>query len=443
MPSRPAPQSLSTPSAHLIRRRRLLSAAGAFALAAPALPAWAQFKVEIAGVGATQLPIAVARFRGEDGLAQPLSAIVRADLERSGSFRSVDAPGSLDEGSQPAFADWRARSADALAAGSASRLADGRYDVRFRLWDVVKGSDLGGLNQVVDAGDLRLAAHRVADVIYEKLTGTRGVFATRIAYVVRGGGRHQLRVADADGENGQVALSSTQPIISPAWSPDGRELAYVSFERQKAVVFVHTVATGERRVLADFRGTNSAPAFAPDGRSLVVTLSREGGSQLFSIGRNGEAPRRLMTSNAIDTEAEFSSDGRHVYFTSDRGGGPQIYRMPAGGGAAERVTFAGAYNVSPAVSADGRTLAYVSRIGGAFRLHVLDLATPGAAPLALTDTSDDEHPSFAPNGRLILYATRAQGRIVLMTTTLDGKIKARLPSATADLREPVWGPYGR
>ncbi len=452
--SRPDRWSIPTPpvdpSAHglashpsSMRRRRLLAAAGAVALGAPALPALAQFRVEIAGVGATQLPIAIAPFRGEADLAQPLSAIIRADLERSGSFRSVDAPGSLDEAAQPAFADWRARNADALAAGSATRLVDGRYDVRFRLWDVVKGSDLGGLNQLVDAGDLRLAAHRIADVVYEKLTGTKGVFATRIAYVVRGGGRHQLRVADADGENGQVALSSTQPIISPAWSPDGRELAYVSFERQKAIVFVHTVATGQRRVLADFRGTNSAPAFAPDGRSLIVTLSRDGGSQLFSIGRNGEAPRRLMTSNAIDTEAEFSGDGRHVYFTSDRGGGPQVYRMPAGGGAAERVTFAGGYNLSPAVSADGRSLAYVSRIGGAFRLHLLDLSTPGAAPIALTDTSDDERPSFAPNGRLILYATRAQGRIVLMTTTLDGKIKARLPSATADLREPVWGPYGR
>jgi len=203
------------------------------------------------------------------------------------------------------------------------------------------------------------------------------------------------------------------------------------------------VATGERRAIADFRGSNSAPAWAPDGERLAVTLSREGGSQLYSIGKNGGEPRRLASSPAIDTEAEYSADGRFLYFTSDRGGSPQIYRMPAAGGNAERVTFSGNYNISPTVSPDGRTLAYVTRACNAFRLVVLDLATAGAQPQTISDTSDDEHPSFAPNGRLLIYATRAQGRTVLMTTTLDGKIKARLPSQTADLREPVWGPYGR
>jgi TolB protein len=328
-------------------------------------------------------------------------------------------------------------------AGSITRLADGRFDIRFKLWDVVKGNVLGGQSTAVEAADLRLAAHRIADFIYEKLTGEKGVFSTRIAYVTRAGQRYTLRVADADGENGQVALNSGQPIISPAWSPNGKELAYVSFERQKAVVFVHNVASGERRAIADFRGSNSAPAWAPDGERLAVTLSREGGSQLYSIGRNGGDPRRLASSPAIDTEAEYSSDGKYLYFTSDRGGAPQIYRMPAGGGSAERVTFSGSYNISPTVSPDGRTLAYVTRAGNAFRLVVLDLSGSGAQPQAITDTSDDEHPSFAPNGRLLIYATRVQGRSVLMTTTLDGKIKARLPSQTADLREPVWGPYGR
>ena len=208
-------------------------------------------------------------------------------------------------------------------------------------------------------------------------------------------------------------------------------------------MYVHTVATGERRAIADFRGSNSAPAWSNDGQTLAVTLSREGGSQLFFIGRNGENPRRITTSQAIDTESEFSRDGRYLYFTSDRGGSPQIYRMPAGGGSADRVTFVGGYNISPTVSPDGRMLAYVTRSGNAFKLAVLDLSAPGAQPTLVTDTSDDEHPSFAPNGRLLIYATRVQGRSVLMTTTLDGKIKARLPSATADLREPVWGPFGR
>jgi len=424
--------------------RRQFCAASGFALAAPfSVPALAQFRVEISGVGATQLPIAITRFRNDDIGGAALSAIIRADLERSGAFRIVEGNATLDETSTPSMAEWRARAADALAAGSVARLADGRYDVRFKLWDVVKGSDLGGQSTAVDASELRLAAHRIADFIYEKLTGEKGVFSTRIAYVTKAGARYTLRVSDADGENGQVALTSGQPIISPAWSPNGKELAYVSFERQKAVVFVHNVASGERRAIADFRGSNSAPAWAPDGQRLAVTLSRDGGSQLFSIGKNGETPRRLATSSGIDTEAQFSADGRFLYFTSDRGGGPQIYRMPAAGGSAERVTFSGGYNISPSVSPDGRTLAYVTRAGNAFRLSMLDLSSPGAQPVTITDSGDDEHPSFAPNGRLVVYATKAQGRSVLMTTTLDGKIKARLPSQTADLREPVWGPYGR
>ena len=423
----------------MVDRRQFCTASSLFLAA----PAWAQFRVEIAGVGATQLPIAIVRFRNDEQGGQSVAAIIRADLERSGAFRLIDASATMDETSAPAMSDWRARAADALVAGSLTRLADGRFDVRFKLWDVVKGSELGGQSNAVEAGELRLAAHRIADFIYEKLTGEKGVFSTRIAYVTRAGSRYTLRVADADGENGQVALTSGEPIISPAWSPNGRELAYVSFERQKAVVFVHNVASGERRAIADFRGSNSSPAWAPDGQNLAVTLSREGGSQLFMIGRGGDNPRRLASSNAIDTEARFTADGRLIYFTSDRGGSPQIYRMPGGGGNAERVTFGGSYNISPTVSPDGRTLAYVTRAGGAFRLAVLDLSAPGAQPTTITDTSDDEHPSFAPNGRLLIYATKAQGRSVLMTTTLDGKIKARLPSQTADLREPVWGPYGR
>ncbi len=423
----------------MLRRRSILFSAAGFT---SITPGFAQFRVEISGVGATQVPIAVAKFRDEDRSGQAVAAIVRADLERSGLFRNTDAPGAMDETSQPAMNEWRGRSTDALVAGSVSRLADGRFDVRFKLWDVVKGSEIGGQSNVVDAADLRLAAHRISDFVHEKLTGEKGVFSTRIAYVTRGGGRFTLRVADADGEGGQVALNSPEPIISPAWSPDGKELAYVSFESQKAVVVAQDVSTGKRRTLAAFRGSNSAPAWSPDGQQLAMTLSREGGAQLYVMNRLGEGVRRLTSSNGIDTEPAFSPDGRAVYFVSDRGGSPQIYRVPVVGGAAERVTFSGSYNISPAVSPDGRTLAYISRQGNAFRLAVLDLAA-GAAPQLLTDTSDDESPSFAPNGRLIIYATRAQQRDVLMTTTLDGKIKARLVLTTADVREPVWGPYGR
>jgi TolB protein len=420
-------------------RRNLLGALGA-GFAAPVL---AQFRVEISGVGATQLPIAVVRFRGEDTAGQAIADIIRADLERSGQFRGVDAPGSLDESGVPAMDEWRGRAADALVAGSVTRLADGRFDVRYKLWDIVRGVPLGGQSHVVPAVDLRLAAHRIADAVYERLTGIKGVFATRIAFVKRSGRRFQLIVSDADGapETEREALTSPDPIISPAWSPNGREVAYVSFETQKAVVWVQEVATGTRRKVADFRGSNSAPAWSPDGNTLAVTLSREGVSQLYLMGRDGANVRRITQTSAIDTEPVFTPDGRSLYFVSDRGGSPQIYRMAATGGSAERVSFGGSYNISPAISPDGQVLAYITRNGSSFRLMAMQVS--GGNPQALTDTNDDESPSFAPNGRLIIYATRSQGRDVLMTTTLDGKIKTRLLSSGLDVREPVWGPYGR
>jgi TolB protein len=423
-----------------LRRALVGSLAGGIALAMT--PAAAQFRVEISGVGGTQLPVAIAKFRDEDRAPQPVSAIIRADLERSGLFRAIPAAEVLDETAQPAMSDWRARGADALLTGSVSRLADGRFDVRFRLWDVVKGQALLGQSAAVPAADLRLAAHRVADSVYEKLTGEKGVFSTRIAYVTKVGSRFTLRIADADGEGGQVALTSPEPIISPSWSPDGRELAYVSFESQKAVVWTQDVASGRRRAVANFRGSNSAPAWSSDSRQMAVTLSREGGSQIYLMDRNGDNLRRLTNSTAIDTEPVFSPDGRSLYFVSDRGGGPQVYRMPVAGGAAERVTFTGSYNISPALSPDGRNLAYISRQGGAYGLVVQELGS-SAPPRRLTDTGRDERPSFAPNGRLIVYATQSQGRDVLMTTTLDGRIKASLAVSQADVREPVWGPYGR
>lgn len=417
-------------------RRHALAALAA----SSALPALAQFRVEVSGVGTTQLPIAIVPFRAEAQSPQKLSAIVQADLERSGQFRSIDASGTaLDETSRPELSAWRQKAADSLATGSVARQADGRFDVRFRLWDVVRGQDLGGQSYVVAPGDLRLVAHRIADFIYEKLTGERGVFSTRIAYVTKASGRYSLWVADSDGENAQAALSSPEPIISPAWSPSGMNLAYVSFESRKPVVYVHDIATGKRRLIANFRGSNSAPAWSPDGRWLAVTLSRDGNSQLYTIDANGGEPRRLMQSAGIDTEPVYSPDGRHIYFVSDRGGPPQIYRVAATGGGAERITFSGSYNISPSISPDGRWLAYISRVGGAFKLHVMELS--GGAVTALTDTSSDESPSFAPNSRLIVYATQQQGREALMTTTIDGKIKARLAGQSGEIREPDWGPF--
>lgn len=432
-----SPLSPAALCAPLLQRRACL--AGLAALSA--LPAaQAQFRVEVTGVGLTQLPVAIAPFRGEAAAPQKIAAIVQADLERTGLFRAIDASGTvLDENTRPDMALWKQKGTDSLSTGSITRLADGRFDVRFRLWDVVRGQDLGGQSFVVSTVDLRLVAHRVADYIYEKLTGERGIFSTRIAYVTKVGGRHSLWVADSDGENAQSALSSPEPIISPAWSPSGGQLAYVSFESRKPVVYVHDVASGRRRLVANFRGSNSAPAWSADGRTLAVTLSRDGGSQLYTLDANGGEPRRLMTSTGIDTEPVFSADGRSIYFVSDRGGSPQIYRVSAQGGSAERVTFTGTYNISPSLSPDGRWLAYVSRIGGAFRLHVMDLV--GGTVSAITETTADENPSFAPNSKLIVYATVQQGREALMTTTLDGKIKARLAGQAGDIREPDWGPF--
>ena len=424
-----------------LSRRHFNAALAATAPVVFSATAWAQFRVEISGIGATQLPLAITRFRDEDRSGQQISAILRADLERSGAFRIVESSGALDERSQPQYPDWRARGADALVSGSASRLADGRFDVRYKLWDVVKGEALTGQSLAVPAADLRLAAHKMADAVQERLTGEPGVNATRIAYVTRAANRYSLRITDADGEGGQIALASPQPIISPAWSPDGRRLAYVSFESGKAVVMVQDVLSGERRAVASFRGSNSAPAWSPDGKRLAVTLSRDGVAQLYLLDLDGDGLRRLTTSSAIDTEATFSPDGQTVFFVSDRGGGPQVYRQAINGSTPERVTFAGAYNISPAISPDGRRLAYVTRNNG-FRVMVVPL-DGSLPPLGVTDTNDDEHPSFAPNGRLLIYASRSQGRDVLMTTTLDGKIRTRLLSSGIDVREPAWGPFNR
>jgi TolB protein len=404
--------------------------------------AWAQFRIEVTGVGLTQVPLAVVAFKGEDRVTQKVSAIVLADLERSGQFRGIETAGFLmDEITRPDFSVWRQKNSDALVAGSVTRLADGKYDVRVHLWDVVRGQDQGAWSNAVVAADLRLAAHRIADFVYEKLTGDKGIFSTRIAYVTKRGQNFNLWVADADGESAQSALNSAEPIISPAWSPTGNHLAYVSFEARKPTIYVHEVSTGKRRLVANFKGSNSAPAWSPDGRYLAVTLSRDGGSQLFLLDLTapGAEPRRLIQSGSIDTEPIFTADGQSILFVSDRGGAPQIYRVPVSGGNPERVTFTGSYNISPALSPDGRWLAFISRINGAFKLQVMEMATGNVA--AITDTGADEKPSFSPNGKMLIYATQQDGKEALMTTTLDGKIKARLAGQTGDIREPNWGPF--
>jgi TolB protein len=407
-------------------------------LAAPLL-CQAQLSIEITGAGANQIPIAVADFSGERGVSQGLTSIIRGDLGHSGLFRLVDPGTQPVDDAQPAYGDWKARGADALVAGNVSASADGRYETRFRLHDIQKQASLASQTFGHTSGQIRITAHRISDIIHEKLTGEPGIFSTRIAYVVKSIGRFELQVADADGGNAQTALASREPIISPTWSPDGSKLAYVSLEARKPVIYVHDLASGKRHVAANFKGSNSAPAWSPDGRKLAVVLTKDGGSQMYTINADGSGATRLASSSGIDTEPKYSADGQWIYFTSDRGGSPQVYRIPAAGGDAQRITFDGPYNVTPRPSPDGKSLAYISRSNGRFQLTVMDLASKQTQ--VLTDSAKDESPSFAPNSRMIIYATEIGGRGVLAAVSADGRVKQKLSVQAADVREPSWGPY--
>lgn len=408
-----------------------------------ATAAQAQLTVEITGAGANRIPVAIANFAGDGLLPQALTGVVRADLERSGLFKLVD-PGTtpVPENAAIDLNQWKDRGADALALASILPAPGGRYEVRMRLYDIARQNKPDGMIFLFGASTVRETGHRIADFIHEKLTGERGVYSTRIAYVVKTGKSYELKVDDADGQNPRTALRSSEPIISPAWSPDGTRLAYVSFQAKKPIIYVHSLATGAQTVVANFKGSNSAPAWSPDGKRLAVVLTKDGSSQIYTINADGSGLTRVAGSTTIDTEPQFSPDGQYLYFTSDRGGSPQIYRVAATGGTAERVTFEGSYNVSPRLSPDGKMLAYVSRNGGRFQVTVMDLASRQIQ--ILTDSSRDESPSFAPNSRTILYASEVGGRGVLSAVSSDGRVKQKLSGqAGGDVREPAWGPFNQ
>ncbi len=427
------PTSLTDPR-QWIKALMLLCLAVGFASAS------AQLRIEITGIGANQFPVYIADFASEEAPPQNMAQIIRDDLERSGLFRNVNASSSvtLNENSPISYPSWKAAGVDAMLTASITRLANNRYDIRFTLHDVTKQNVIGGQTFVVPTAQLRYTAHLIADYIYQKITGEPGVFATRIAYVTKNGPRYELIVADADGDGAQTALTSKEPIISPTWSPDGTRLAYVSFESRKPVIYVHSLPTGQRVVLANYKGNNSAPAWSPDGSRLAFTLTRDGSSQIYIANADGSGLKRLTQTSGIETEPFFSRDGSQIYFTSDRAGGPQIYAMSTDGSGVRRVTFNGTYNISPRISPDNKTMAFIARREGQFRLATLDLAT-GEERL-LTNSNRDESPSFAANGRMIMYATEMGGRGVLAITSPDGRLRQRLSMTSSDVREPTWGP---
>ncbi len=405
-------------------------------------PLYAQLNIEIFGGGASRIPIAIVPFADENKLQQGITPVISADLQRTGLFKLVDPAGlSPHAPAEVVYADWANRGANALVIGRVVALPGDQVEIQFRLMDIAKKSQLTGLAITVPATQLRMAAHRIADAIYEALTGDVGVFSTRIAYVLKRGNRYALQVADADGYNAQSIIEYTEPIISPAWSPDGSQLAYVSFENKKPIVYVQKLATRERRAVASFKGSNSAPAWSPDGKKLAVVLTGQGGSQIFLVNADGSGLQRLSRSSGIDTEPSFSPDGRSILFTSDRGGSPQIYRMPVTGtenSNAERLTFEGSYNVSPDFSQDGKSFTFIHRNNNQFNVAVQEIGSRQVQ--ILTNSKFDESPSFAPNGKMILYATEINGHGILSAVSRDGQTRQHLSVQTGDIREPAWGP---
>lgn len=426
-----------------MKRRNFLSlfpalAAGSLA-GALASRAQAELTIEISGAGANRIPIAIAAFSGESALPRGLTDVIRDDLDRCGYFRRVSTGAlPMEENATPDWSDWKDKGADVLVTGTVTRRGDGRFEVRFRMHDITRQSSALGQIFTFDAPAGRAVAHRVADVIYEKLLGTAGIFATRIAYIEKVGTQYRLMVSDADGFNQAAVQQTNEPMISPAWSPDGSRIAYVSFESKKPIIYVRELNSTKITVLANFKGSNSAPAWSPNGRQLAIVLTKDGTSQLYTINADGTGIRRLASSSGIDTEPSYSADGQWIYFTSDRGGAPQIYKISANGGTAQRVTFEGSYNVSARLSPDGKSLAYISRNSGRFQLTIMDLAS--GQTQVLTDSSKDESPSFSPNGRYLVYATELGGRGVLSVVSTDGKTKYRLSQQGGNIREPAWGP---
>ncbi len=408
----------------------------------------AQLVIEITRSGVEAMPIAVVPFGWEGSGEAPLdlAELINANLARTGLFDPMDRDDMVflpTSGDDINFRDWRLLGSDVVVVGQVRPERDG-LRIRFEVFDIVRGEQLLGYRTFATRGTLRATGHQISDMIYERLTGVPGAFNTRIAYVTVDGDapnlRYRLVVADSDGENEAVVLESRQPIMSPAWSPDGRQLAYVSFEGGQSGVYVQTLRTGDRRQVSAREGINGAPVFSPDGRKLALTLSRgRGNPDIYTLDIASQVLTRLTESASIDTEPDWSPDGQWVYFTSDRGGGPQVYRTSADRpGRAQRITYEGGYNARPRVSPDGESLAVVHLDRGNFRIAMVDIDSGNVR--VLSGGSNDESPSFAPNGATLIYATREDGRGVLATVSSDGRVMQRLAVTQGQVQEPAWSP---
>lgn len=410
------------------------------------MAAQAALTIEITQGVEGAVPIAVVPFGGGEALPENVSSIVAADLQRSGRFAPLAEQDMLSRPTEPQqvnFRDWRILSVDNLVIGKVEPAGPDSFNIRFQVFDVLRGGQVVGYTVPATRAQLRRAAHHIADMIYEALTGERGAFNTRIAYVTASGSGknrlYELQVADSDGYGPRTVVRTKQPIMSPTWSPDAARIAYVSFEKRRAEIYVQDMRTGSRNRVAGFSGINGAPAWSPDGSRLALTLSRDGNPEIYVLRVADGSLMRLTQTPAIDTEPAWSPDGSHIVFTSDRAGGPQLYMVPAGGGQAQRLTYEGGYNASADFSPDGRNLAMVHRdASGNYRIAIYEVATRQLR--VISDGSQDESPSFAPNGSMVLYGSGG-GRGVLAMSSTNGRVGQRLRFQEGDVREPAWSPF--
>ncbi|MAC91556.1 MAG: Tol-Pal system beta propeller repeat protein TolB [Woeseiaceae bacterium] len=401
------------------------------------------------GVG-KQTPVAIVPFGVGGGLSEiseNITEIITNDLQRSGRFSVTPVENMLQKpstGAEIDFDDWSILGVEAVVIGKISKGRNNSYNIQFQLFDIYKREQIVGYRMPTNEKTLRRSAHRIADMVFEELTGIRGVFDTKVAYVrsitSNEKRNYTLVISDSDGENEQIVLESKDPIMSPAWSPDSRMLSYVSFEGNMSTIYVQNLRTGNRRKISELPGINGSPAFSPDGRKLVLTLGgSDGNLDIHVLDIATRNLRRLTYNRSIDTEATWAPNGEEIYFTSDRGGSPQIYKMKINSDRASRVTFEGSYNARPRLSPDGNKLAMVHQYRGDYRIAIYDMEEKDL--LILSSGSQDESPSFAPNSDTLIYATKLSGDGVLETVTADGLVRQRMAPKSGDIREPVWSPF--